>query len=88
MLIRNQAGDKLINLDNVANIKVAHGNVVEGEQRYSIVACFTNEDWDYIGEYTTEEKATRALDMLASEYQTSMYFPRIFAIPKEFEVVV
>jgi len=83
MLIRSQNGDRLINLDNVTSIEVqSHGSY------YSVVVNYTDGSCESVGEYTTKEKAIRALDMLASEYQTSMYFPRIFAIPKEFEVVV
>jgi len=83
MLIRNQTGDKLINLDYVTSIEVQpYGSY------YSVVVYYTDENWDYIGEYATKEKALNVLKFIADEYQTSMYFPRIFAIPKEFEVVV
>lgn len=60
MLIKSQKKTLLINMDNVSIIWANNGN---------IVVDYVNGEHDSIANYSTEEKAIKALDMIQNSYQ-------------------
>ena len=62
MLIRSQDKRTLVNLDNT-NAILIH----EDDTGFSVVACGININYE-IGEYSTEEKAIKVLDMIQKQY--------------------
>lgn len=93
MLIRSQDKTMLINLENIANIHI------NGE-RIGVV-YFQGECADTIAEYSTKEKAIKALDMIQDVYTQygtikdglgnvhgAFNIPKCFQMPQDNEVEV
>lgn len=62
MIIRSQDKKAIVNLNMVDNI----------EERDNQIRCFSGggmETLGILGQYSTEEKAVRVLDMICTEYQ-------------------
>ena len=60
MLIRSQNKKNLTNLSQVTNV-----TIITRDSRFKIMACYPVEDgYDYMGEYSTETKAIKVLDMI------------------------
>lgn len=66
MLIRSQNKKELLNLDNAVSISVDDDNEI-------IIAYGFDHAWDRMGNYSTEEKAIKVLDMIQNEYGTHYY---------------
>lgn len=62
MLIRSQDKKTLVNLENTNAIRIYEGNT-----GFTIDAWGVSIDYE-IGEYSTEEKAIKVLDMIQEEY--------------------
>ena len=67
MLIRSQDKKTLVNLDNTNAIRI-----YEGDTGFTVDAWGVNIDYE-IGEYSTEEKAIKVLDMIQEEYGKHLY---------------
>ena len=84
MLIRSQNKKNLTNLSQVTNIAI-----IARDSRFKIVACYPVEDgYDYMGEYSTETKAIKVLDMIQDAYISNSIdgdFP-VFHMPTDEEV--
>lgn len=59
MEFRSQNKLNLVNLDNANEISVVDKN---------IIVTYSETDYDSAGEYSTEEKAIKVLDMIEEEY--------------------
>ena len=95
MLIRSQDKTKLMNLDQLTHLQVDKRS---GE--FSISAEYTKEDgYQYIGDYSSEAKAIKVLDMIQVQYQqhgkiedgngnvkSVFIHPLIFQMPRDSEV--
>lgn len=87
MLIRSQDKMELINLDNASQIGI------EGE---NIVAYLPENGYAEIGEYSSESKAIKVLDVIQTAYDNVKYFrvmreksdyaSSIFEMPQDSEV--
>ena len=83
MLIRSQNKKVLVIMDNLADIRVTSKN--------QIMATYPSEDaYDYIGEYSTEAKAIKVLDMIQQAYAEfrgdNVYSGSSFQMPSDEEV--
>lgn len=74
MLIRSQDKRTLVNLDNVARITIEQIS----NSDYRIGAGY-----NYIGTYSTEEKAIKVLDMIQQNYERRW---EVFQMPQDSEV--
>ena len=90
MLIRSQNKKNLTNLSQVTNIAI-----ITRDSRFKIVVYYPIEDgYDYIGEYSTEAKAIKVLDIIQSLYDDKDRDPmwygssRVFQMPSDEEVEV
>ena len=71
MLIRSQNKKNLTNLSQVTNIAIIarDSRFKMDTMQYVIVAYYPVEDeYDYMGEYSTETKAIKVLDMIQEHY--------------------
>ena len=70
MLIRSQNKKNLTNLSQVTNV-----TIITRDSRFKIMACYPVEDgYDYMGEYSTETKAIKVLDMIQSLYDNLVVY--------------
>ena len=95
MLIRSQDKKSLFNMDVMANLQI---NKKFGDSRatYRVVIYFTEDDIATIGEYSTEEKTIKVLDMIVDNYINLTAYKAndpyrkgcdsVFQIPQESEV--
>ena len=65
MIIRSQNKTSIVNLDNIDCIYYSN---IENE-----IIAFNGEIKSHIGEYSTEEKAIKVLDMIQEEYGKHYY---------------
>lgn len=93
MIIRSQDKKTIVNFSNVTNICCGKDNAK------CIYADFACGEYEVLGEYSTEEKAIKVLDMICEEYKKytsakgmSTYFafipPKVFQMPSDEEVEV
>ena len=105
MLIRSQWKTRIVNIANIQCIDI-DGYTKEGDNYYRHLTeklnCFIiNCDDTSIGEYSTEEKAIKVLDMIQDDYDGKKVIsmdnngynclvrdnnPRIFIMPQDSEV--
>ena len=95
MLIRSQDKTVLTNFANVTDIMI---DCIE-ENKFEISAFFTNHTKTKLGNYSTEEKAIKVLDMIESFYSNfkfceiwgidmTKFYDAIFQMPQDDEVKV
>ena len=88
MLILNQLGNKVVNVNNVESIEIDYhpGNA------YAVVHAITEHDWDNeydhyssvrLGEYSTSVKAEEVIKWIYTAYMSES---RGFKMPKDGEV--
>lgn len=81
MLIRSQDKKVLVNLDNATSLYISNKRVH---------AYYNDpENYDVVGEYSTEEKAIKALDMIQgtySKYNAGHLNAAVFQMPQDSEV--
>ena len=83
MLIRSQDKGKITNFNLVSDLVVSKSN-----KHWEILACyayFAGSDCGYatLGEYSTEEKAIKVLDLIQKNYERRW---EIFQMPQDSEV--
>ena len=94
MLIRSQNKRTLININNVTSVSIISSGIVNAYYNHSVDGDYA---YDKIGEYSTEEKAIKVLDMISEKYLICPYaeenriphsapFPKVFQMPQESEV--
>lgn len=98
MLIRSQDKKKLTNFEQVTDlgvVKLPDGFGINAYYAFSVIDEYSSM---CIGEYSTEEKAIRVLDMIQEEYQEpiyqndigcneiAIYKSKVFQMPKDEEV--
>lgn len=81
MLIRTQDRKHLVNLNSVTEINVYDGQIFASFP-------FSGEEDNYIslGNYSTDDKASKVLDMLQDKYCTLDETSPLFQMPHESEV--
>lgn len=76
MLIRSQDKHSLINLDNIARLTVGK---VYGKDKTNWLVEFDKQPFtESLGQYTTEGKAIKVLDMIQQAYELSLYSDHAF----------
>ena len=81
MLIRSKDKKTLVNLDNTNAIRI-----YEGDTGFTVDAWGVSIDYE-IGEYSTEEKAIKVLDMIQNNFED--YIKNVvFQMPQDEEVEV
>ena len=80
MIIRSQNKMFIINFGQVDTVCLGG---VEGKS----VITFTDAQVVTLGEYSTQEKAIKVLDMIEQEYKIELYKNKVFQMPQDSEVL-
>lgn len=71
MIIRSQNKTKILNFENLRTIKIE--DLEFAEKGKKIIRGYGSASFTNLGEYSTEEKAIKVLDMIEKEYGKHFY---------------
>ena len=84
MLIRSQDKKTLITINNVSGISIG----IRGDKKeYIITSHGIDGSCNFIGNYSSEKKALKVLDMMQDKYCTLDETSLLFQMPQESEVM-
>lgn len=90
MIIRTQNKKGIVNLDRVhticTRVDKKRGEIKEQYETEIIYFCGDDETIGYLGEYSSEEKAIKVLDMIQEEFSTQLSKNKVFEMPQDSEV--
>ena len=95
MIIRSQHKTRIVNMNGIDTICIRSTE----DENIVTVDAFNGDSYTLMGEYSTEEKAIKVLDMIQNEYFTHMTVvdnagvtvkmlerPKVFQMPQDSEV--